>query len=155
MLRASPIAQRIRNPPAMQETQEMANLTPGSEDPLEKEVATHSIIVAWGISWTEEPGGLQSMGSQRVGRDWVMKQAHSWHLRLRICSASENHAVVRSFFFPILRLSTSLAVHLRSIKLIWKMIYLSEKWKNFLCYCEIITVFYLALLIVDKELHLR
>ena len=39
------------------------------ENPLEKEVATHSSIVAWEIPWTEEPGGLQSMGSQRVGHD--------------------------------------------------------------------------------------
>ena len=41
-------------------------LIPGSEDPLEKEMATHSSILAWRISWTEEPGGLQSMGSPRV-----------------------------------------------------------------------------------------
>ena len=41
----------------------------GRDDPLEKEMATHSIIHAWKIPWTEEPGGLQSMGSQRVGRD--------------------------------------------------------------------------------------
>ena len=41
----------------------------GREDPLEKEMATHSSILAWKISWTEEPGGLQSMGSQRVGHD--------------------------------------------------------------------------------------
>ena len=40
----------------------------GQEDPLEKEMATHSSILAWRIPWTEEPGGLQSMGSQRVGR---------------------------------------------------------------------------------------
>ena len=39
------------------------------EDPLEKEVATHSSIVAWEIPWTEEPGGLQSMGSQSIGHD--------------------------------------------------------------------------------------
>ena len=39
----------------------------GQEDPLEKEMATHSSILAWRISWTEEPGGLQSMGLQRVG----------------------------------------------------------------------------------------
>ena len=43
----------------------------GQEDPLEKGMATHSIILAWGISWTEEPGGLQSMGSQRVRHDWA------------------------------------------------------------------------------------
>ena len=41
----------------------------GLEDPLEKETATHSSIVAWRIPWTEEPGGLQSTGSQRVGHD--------------------------------------------------------------------------------------
>ena len=42
---------------------------PGLEDPLEKEMATHSSILAWRISCTEEPGGLQSMGSQRIGHD--------------------------------------------------------------------------------------
>ena len=42
---------------------------PGLEDPLEKGMAIHSSILAWKISWTEEPGGLQSMGLQRVGRD--------------------------------------------------------------------------------------
>ena len=41
----------------------------GQEDPLEKEMATHSSILAWKIPWTEEPGGLQSMGSQRVGHN--------------------------------------------------------------------------------------
>ena len=43
----------------------------GCEDHLEKEMAAHSSILAWKISWTEEPGGLQSMGSQRVGHDWA------------------------------------------------------------------------------------
>ena len=43
----------------------------GLEDPLEKEMATHSSILAWKISWTEEPGGLQSMGSQRIRHDSV------------------------------------------------------------------------------------
>ena len=46
----------------------------GWEDPLEKAIATHSSILAWEIPWTEEPGGLQSMGSQRVGHDLVTKQ---------------------------------------------------------------------------------
>ena len=45
--------------------------TLGWEDPLEKEMANHSSILAWKISWPLEPGGLQSMGSQRVGHDWV------------------------------------------------------------------------------------
>ena len=43
--------------------------SPGWEDPLEKEMATHSTILAWRMPWTEEPGGLQSTGSQRVGHD--------------------------------------------------------------------------------------
>ena len=48
---------------------------PGLEDPLEKEMATHFSTIAWEISWTEEPGRLQSMGLQRVGHDWV---ANTW-----------------------------------------------------------------------------
>ena len=46
-------------------------LIPGREDPLEKEMATHSSVPAWRISWTEEPGRLQSTGLQRVGHDWA------------------------------------------------------------------------------------
>ena len=51
----------IKNPPAKQETQAQSL---GQEDPLEKERATHSIILAWEIPWTEKPDGLQSIGSQ-------------------------------------------------------------------------------------------
>ena len=50
----------------MQEMQEMQIQSLGQEDPLEKEMATHSSILAWEISWTEEPGGLQSIGSQKT-----------------------------------------------------------------------------------------
>ena len=60
------MAQTVKNPPAMQETQVRFL---GGEDPLEKGMATHSSILAWRISWTEDPVGLQSMGSQRVGHD--------------------------------------------------------------------------------------
>ena len=56
----------VNNRPAMQETW-VRSL--GWEDPLEKEMATHSRTLAWEIPWTEEPGGLQSMGLQRVGHD--------------------------------------------------------------------------------------
>ena len=58
----------------MQETLETWVQSQGQEDLLEEEMATHSRILAWGIPWTEEPGGLQSMGSQRVGYDLVTKQ---------------------------------------------------------------------------------
>ena len=63
------MAQWQRNQLAMQETQETWVQSLGQEDPLEKAVATHSSILAWRIPWTEELGGLQSMGSQRVGHD--------------------------------------------------------------------------------------
>ena len=56
----------VKNPPATQKTQVQSL---HQEDPLEKGMATHSSILAWRIPWTEEPGGLQSMGSQRVGHD--------------------------------------------------------------------------------------
>ena len=58
----------------MQEIQEVWVESLGQEDPLEEEMATHSSILAWEIPWTEEPGGLQSMGSQRVGHDLAIKQ---------------------------------------------------------------------------------
>ena len=54
------------------ETQETWVRSLGQEDPLEKDMATHSSILAWRIPWTEEPGGLQSMGSQREGHDLVI-----------------------------------------------------------------------------------
>ena len=66
------MAQWIKNPPAMQETQKMWKTqvqSLGWEDPLEEEMATHSSVLAWRTPWSEEPGRLQSMGSQRVGDD--------------------------------------------------------------------------------------
>ena len=60
---ASLVAQRVKRLPAMQETWVQFL---GQEDPLEKEMATHSSTPAWKISWMVEPGGLESMGSQRV-----------------------------------------------------------------------------------------
>ena len=65
---ASLVAQLVKNLPAVQET---GVRFLGWEYLLEKEIATPSSILAWKISWTEEPGGLQSMGSQRVGHDWA------------------------------------------------------------------------------------
>ena len=60
------VAQTVKRLPAMQETQVQSL---GREDPLEKEMATHSSTLAWKIPWMEEPGRLQSMGSQTVGHD--------------------------------------------------------------------------------------
>ena len=64
--RASFVAQRAKRLPVMQETWVQS---PGQEDPLEKEMATHSSTLAWKIQWTVEPGRLQSMGSQTVGHN--------------------------------------------------------------------------------------
>ena len=64
--RTSLKTQSVKNLSVMQETQ-IQSL--GGKDPLEKGMATHSNILAWRIAWTEEPGELQSMGSQRVGHD--------------------------------------------------------------------------------------
>ena len=63
-----PVAQMVKILPAMQGIQVWSL---GQEDPLKKGMVTHSIIHAWRIPWTEEPGGLQSVGSQRVGHNWV------------------------------------------------------------------------------------
>ena len=80
---ASPVAQSVKNPLAMQDTWIQFL---GWEDPLEDSMATHSIILAWRIPWTEEPGRLQSMGLQRMGQDWVTKhtQAATWLLHKSI-----------------------------------------------------------------------
>ena len=64
--RASLVAQMLNNLPAMKETWVQFL---SQEDPLEKEMAAHYSILAWRIPWTEEPGGLQSIGLQRVGHD--------------------------------------------------------------------------------------
>ena len=60
---------KLKKLPAMQDTQEMQVQFLGREETLEEGMATHSSILAWRIPWTEEPGGLQSIGSQKVGHD--------------------------------------------------------------------------------------
>ena len=65
----------VKNLPAIQETQETRVQSVGQEDPLEEEMATHSSILAWRISWTEQPGRLQSIESQRIGCAWATKHA--------------------------------------------------------------------------------
>ena len=72
-LRLPLVAQMVKNLPARQETRVRVL---GWEDPLEKGMAAHSSILAWRTPWTEEPGGLQSTGSQRAGRE-LRDQAHT------------------------------------------------------------------------------
>ena len=79
---ASQVAQWVKNLPAMQETQ-VRSL--GQEDPLKEGMATHSSILAREIPWTEEPSGLQSIGSQRVGHDWLKRLSrHAWTVALAV-----------------------------------------------------------------------
>ena len=72
------MAQWVNNPPAMQKAQEMRVQSLVQDDPLEEELATHSSILTWRIAWTEEPGVLQSMGSQS------QTQLACMHIRLKM-----------------------------------------------------------------------
>ena len=65
------LSQMVKNPPAKQDTRVPLL---GGDNPLKKGMATHSCILAWKALWTEEPGGLQSMGLQRVGHDLVTEE---------------------------------------------------------------------------------
>ena len=75
---ASLVAQMVKHLPAMWETWVQSL---GQEDPLEEEMATPSSTLAWKIPWTEEPGRLQSMGSQRVGHDWAISLSFSFFIK--------------------------------------------------------------------------
>ena len=88
---ASLVAQMVKNLPAMQDTQ-VRSL--GQEDPLEKEMATHSSIFAWEIPWTEEPGRLQSTGLQRVRHDLATKQQTTSYLSSSFHCHANNCPVV-------------------------------------------------------------
>ena len=86
----------VKNPPAMQETQEMQVWSLGWEDPLEEEMATHSSILAWRIPWTEEPDGLPSIGSQTVGHNWVTEHTHTHPAKIIAFLLSELCELVRN-----------------------------------------------------------
>ena len=89
---AYPVAQQVKNQPALQESQEMQVWSLGGKNPLEEGMASHSSILAWRIPWTEESGGLQSTGLQRVGHDWSdFAYMHAFtNLIVTICYSSNN-----------------------------------------------------------------
>ena len=68
-----PCGSVVKNLPAIREPQEMLVQSLGGEDALEEGMATHSWILAWRVPWTEDPGGLQSMGLRRVGHDSALR----------------------------------------------------------------------------------
>ena len=95
---ASLVTQMVKTLPAMQETWFWSL---DWEDPLEKGTATHSSILAWRIPWTEEPGRLQSMGSQRAGHDWAtFTSFHNLEVNLLFAQSSQFGCYVHagSFF---------------------------------------------------------
>ena len=95
--RGSPGGSVVKNSPAVQETRVQSL---GREDPLEEGMATHSSIPAWRIPWTEEPGGLQSMGSQRAGHTEELT-LRAFHSPMARCGATvswmETHATSSIF----------------------------------------------------------
>ena len=90
---ASLMAQTVKHLPTMWETWVQSL---GREDLLEKEIATHSSMLAWKIPWMEEPGRLQSVGSQRVGHDW----ATSLHVHCIGDAIQPSYPLTPSFFVP-------------------------------------------------------
>ena len=87
------MAQLVKNLPVVQETQDQSL---GWEDPLQKEMATHSSILAWRIPWTEEPGRLQSMGLQRIGHNLVTKQQQQKQPFTYTQTHTQSHLAVRA-----------------------------------------------------------
>ena len=97
-IRVSLVAQRVKNLPAMQETWVQSL---GWEDPLENGMATHSSILAWRIPWADEPGGLQSMGSQRVRHYWETNTFTSLsRFMFHILHLSVSHSALSNSLWP-------------------------------------------------------
>ena len=92
------VTQTVKNPSAVQEIWVQSL---GWEDSLEKVMATHSSILAWKIPWTEKPGGLQSMGSQRAGHDWATNTFTRAVLRLKVSPIHTNLVKVTQRKIPI------------------------------------------------------
>ena len=95
-----PSGSAVKDPPAVQKTQDTWVQSLGREDPLEEKRTTHSSILAWKITWTEEPGGLQSMGLWRVGHNWPT------HTYTHTHTSSLSLLLRLTFTFGILECST-------------------------------------------------
>ena len=102
-IRTSLVAQMVKRLPTMRETWVQSL---GQEDLLEKEMATHSSTLAWRIPWIEEPDRLQSMGSQRVRRDWATERLHFSLLKKK--SQTEQPKTLNLFFAAMLKIINSL-----------------------------------------------
>ena len=116
LLRVALVAQRLKRLPAMWESWVQSL---GWEDPLEKEMAIHSCFLAWRIPWTEEPGGLQSTRSQRVGHDWATSLSLSRGIRVPISQGSEESWVNKG---EIWNSDSDLALPLTGFALRWQLL---------------------------------
>ena len=91
----------VKNPPANAGHARDAGSIPGLENPLEEGMATHSSILAWRIPWTEEPGGLESMGSQRVRHNWAIGHIHTHFSILQIIYNKYSLLVIRKYILKL------------------------------------------------------
>ena len=124
------------------------------EDPLEEGIATHSNILAWRIPWTENPGRLQSMGSQRVGHKWatntyIHKHTHrsSSISGFPFVSYLFSQAIEGSRFLPS---SVSWGWHLDSINTIWIVSY-PETWTHLHLDCKIVSCSTLSASVTERN----
>ena len=101
----------------------------GWEDPLEKEMATHSSILAWKISWTQEPGGLQFMGSQRVGDNWATNTCLLIYLLQE--SLGKVSTVLEVIPGKEMESASKHKEHLREMLTVWETVHL-------LCFCWVL-----------------
>ena len=115
IIRASLVAQSVKSLPAMQVTWGWSLVW---EDPLEKEMATHSRILAWRIPWTEEPGGLQSMGSQRVGHDCHYLHFQNYYAYL-VKEAKQNRIHDVWFYFCKILENTNVSIVTEQVSSFW------------------------------------
>ena len=137
ILQDSLVAQTVRNLPAMQVTWVQF---PGQEDPLEKGMATHSSILAWRIPWTEKPGGLHSMGSQRVRHDYAANtttqffcKVYLWGLKVLRYSAVVVWESVRTVI-----VSQKMSRLLVAIKILSKIMITDIYWVLTACFTNMV-----------------
>ena len=118
VLRASLMTQQVKSPSAMQETQEMQVWSLGQEDPLKEEMATHSSILAWKISWTEEPGRLQSKGCKELDMtEWLSTHTkHVLSLKSLFFQSPHSQIIMRGASTPISNLwRAACAIHVAGL----------------------------------------
>ena len=126
------MAQAVKRLPAMQETWVWSL---GWEDPLEKEIATHSSTLVWKIPWTEEPGKLQTMRSQRVGHDWAtwlygiwFGNIHKIKMHISLDPKIPLLEIYSTYIFP--QIHSNISVEIYSVRFTASFFTIAESWKQ-------------------------